>query len=197
MSPIAESVRDRLGRLGFALVLLAAGSGTDAVAAGRICTSADTFMFGNRAVGSSTTANAPVTNCGDAPWSFSDVSVHPATGPAFHVSATCATGVSLAPGGKCTVTVTFAPTAPGQTSGGLWLHNTTSTPDQLITFYGRGVDGDSGSASLTFAPASAAFAAQTVGSESPPLRVELHNPGPAALTLRAIVLNGPDAYDFD
>jgi hypothetical protein len=27
--------------------------------------------------------------------------------------------------------------------------------------------------------------------------VELRNPGPAALTLRAIVINGPDAYDFD
>jgi hypothetical protein len=197
MSTIAEGIRRGVGLLSFALVVLAGSVANDAAAAGVICTSHDTFLFGNRAVGSSTTANATVTNCGDAPWSFTDVSVHPATGPAFHVSTTCATGSTLAPGGTCTVSVRFEPTTPGQTSGGLWLHNSTSTPDQLITFYGRGVNGDSGTASLAFVPASADFAAQTVGTESPPLRVELHNQGPAALTLSAIVLNGPEVYDFD
>jgi hypothetical protein len=197
MSPIAETIRARSWRLGLALVLAGVGAITDAAASGRICTSADTFMFGNRAVGTTTQANATVSNCGDAPWSFTDVSVHPATGPAFQVSTTCKSGLTLAPGGTCTVSVRFAPMTPGQTSGGLWLHNTTITPDQLITFYGRGVDEDSGSASLAFAPASADFAPQSVGTESQPLRVELHNPGPSALTLRAIVLNGPAAYDFD
>ena len=179
-----------------ALLLLAGGAVTDAAADGRICTSDDTFVFGNRAVGSSTTANAMVSNCGDAPWSFTDVSVHLATGPAFQVSATCTTGLTLAPGATCTVSVRFAPTTPGQTSGGLWLHNTTTTPDQLITFYGRGVDGQSGSASLAFVPASADFGTQAVGSQSMPLAVELHNLGPAALTLSAMVLNGPEVYDF-
>jgi hypothetical protein len=197
MFPIADRIRYRFCHLGLALVLVAGVAATDAAASGQICTTADTFMFGNRAVGSTTTANATVSNCGDAPWSFTDVSVHPATGPGSDVSATCATGLTLAPGGTCTVSVSFAPTTPGQTSGGLWLHNSTITPDQLITFYGRGVDGQSGSASLTFDPPSAQFAAQIVGTESLPLRVELRNPGPAALTLRAIVINGPDAYDFD
>src|SRR6202165_3002147 len=141
MSSIAERIRRRFCHLSLALGLLAGGAVAEAAATGRICTSDDTFMFGNRAVGSSTTANATVTNCGDASWSFTDVSVHPATGPAFHVSTTCATGSTLAPGGTCTVSVRFEPTTPGQTSGGLWLHNSTSTPDQLITFYGRGVNG--------------------------------------------------------
>jgi Abnormal spindle-like microcephaly-assoc'd, ASPM-SPD-2-Hydin/Repeat of unknown function (DUF5648) len=182
--------------LSLALLLSAGSAVTGAVAGGRICTSNDTFMFGNRSVGSSATATATVTNCGDAPWSFSDVSVHPATGPAFQVSTTCTTGLTLAPGATCTVSVRFAPTTPGQTSGGLWLHNTTTTPDQLITFYGRGVDVQNGSASLAFVPASADFAAQAVGSQSMPLTVELHSLGPAALTLSALVLNGPGAYDF-
>jgi Abnormal spindle-like microcephaly-assoc'd, ASPM-SPD-2-Hydin len=177
-------------------VLLAGGAFTDAAAGGRICASDDTFTFGDRAVGSITTANATVTNCGDAPWSFTNVSVHSATGPAFQVSTTCTTGLTLAPGETCTVSVRFAPTTPGQTSGGLWLHNTTSTPDQLITFYGRGVDGQNGSASLAFVPARADFAAQAVGTQSMALTVELHNMGPAALMLSAIVLNGPEVYDF-
>ena len=196
MSPIAENIHRRSHYVSLALLLLALAAVTNAAAAGRICTSADTFMFGNRMIGSSTTATATVTNCGDAPWSFTDVSVHPATGPAFRVSTTCTTGSTLAPGATCTVSVLFSPATPGQTSGGLWLHNTTTTPDQLITFYGRGVDAQNGSASLAFVPASAAFAAQAVGTQSMPLTVELHNLGPAALTLSALVLNGPGAYDF-
>ncbi|MHB8725458.1 MAG: choice-of-anchor D domain-containing protein [Casimicrobiaceae bacterium] len=196
MFPSAERIRRSLCHLSLALVLFAGSAITDAVADGRICTTADTFIFGNQAVGSSTTANATVTNCGDAPWSFTDVSVDPATGPAFQVSTTCTTGLALTPGGTCAVDVQFAPTTTGQTSGGLWLHNTTTTPDQLITFYGRGVDAQSGSASLTFVPATADFACQAVGTQSAPLTLELHNQGPAALTPSAMVLNGPAVYDF-
>jgi hypothetical protein len=196
MLTLTDIVRRTLRVLGFGLALLAACAAADATASGRICTSDDTFMFGNRAVGSSTTAVATVTNCGDAPWSFTDASVHPATGPAFQVSSTCTTGLTLAPGATCTVSVRFAPTTPGQTSGGFWLHNTTTTPDQLITFYGRGVDGQTGSATLAFVPSSAVFAPQAVGTQSPQLAIELHNLGPAALTLSALVLNGPEVYDF-
>lgn len=196
MFPIADRIRGPLCQVSLALVLLAGIAVTDAVADGRICTTDDTLIFGNRTVGSSTTADATVTNCGDAPWSFTDVSVDSATGPAFQVSTTCTTGLTLMPGGTCVVDVRFAPATAGQTSGGLWLHNTTSTPDQLITFYGRGVDAQSGSASLTFVPAAANFASQAVGTQSTPLTVALHNEGPAALMLSAVVLNGPAVYDF-
>ena len=198
MFPIAESIRQSFCRLSLslALVLLAAGAVTDAAAAGQICISDETFEFGNRAVGSSSNANATVSNCGDAPWSFTDVSVDPETGPAFQVSTACTTGLMLAPGATCAVSILFAPTTTGQTSGGLWLHNTTATPDPLITFYGRGVDGRSGSAALEFIPASANFADQAVGTESTAMDIELHNLGPAGLTLSAIVINGPQVYDF-
>lgn len=198
MPAVADATRRYRFRLAFALALALAGVAlvADAVAGPRICTSRDTLVFGNRTVGSSTSASVTVTNCGDAPWSFTDVSVHPATGPAFQVSTTCLTGATLGPGGACTLDVRFAPIVAGQTSGAVWLRNTTTTPDQLVTFYGRGVDEQSGSASLTFTPGNASFAAQVVGTRSPPLIVELRNHGPAALTPAAIVLNGPHAYDF-
>jgi len=188
----------RCRRAAAALVIGAAAVAlvADAAAAGLICTSRDSLMFGNRAVGSSTTAASTVTNCGDAPWSFRDVSIHPATGPAFQIASTCITGATLKPGAACTISVTFAPLVAGQTSGGFWLHNTTINADQLVTFYGRGVDTSSGSAALTFLPAVAAFPPQTVGVQSAPLTVVLRNGGPAALTPSAIILNGPSAYDF-
>lgn len=177
------------------LVLLAFATGT-ACAAGRICISRDVLLFGEQAVGTSVTQSSTVSNCGDAPFSFSDVSVHAATAPAYRVATNCATGQSLAPGAACSIDVTFAPAAPGQVSGGLWLHNTTATPDQIVTFYGRGQDARAGTATLVFEPASLAFAPQVVGTTSGAQTLTLRNLGPADLTMTALVLNGATPYDF-
>jgi len=184
----------RIARLLLAIAGLAIASSVGAQ--GRFCASNDTLLFGDRPVGSSTSVTATIGNCGDQPWSFTEVSVDPATGSAYHVGATCATGLTLAPGGACSVAVTFAPTVPGQTSGAVWLRNTTSTPDQLLTFYGRGVDAQAGTASLSFAPSALSFPAQLVGTQSAGLTVQLVNHGPAPLMPSALVLTGPAAYDY-
>jgi hypothetical protein len=167
-----------------------------AQADGRFCTTAVTFNFGDRLVGTNSGMTAAISNCGDQPWVFTDVSVDPVTGAAFHVNTSCATGKTIAPGASCNATVVFAPVVPGQTSGGLWLRNTTADSEELLTFYGRGVDAQAGTATLSFVPAVAAFGPEPVGAQSPALTVELHNQGPATLTLSAIVLNGPQVYDF-
>jgi hypothetical protein len=181
----------------WSLLLLLINLGAASVAAeGRFCISPDALTFGNRIVGTSTTMSATVTNCGSEAWSFTDVSVDPATGPAFHPSTTCSTGLVLVAGSKCSISVLFSPFAPGQTSGGLWLNNTSSTPSPLLAFYGRGVDQQAGSATLNFVPPSADFGEQLVGMQSSALVMALKNLGPATLTPRAIVLNGPAVYDF-
>jgi hypothetical protein len=173
-----------------------AGCALHAHAGGRMCTSADTLLFGNQPVGTSTAQTSTVSNCGDAPWRFTGVSLHAATGPDYHVDTTCSTGQTLAPGATCTVSVTFAPRVAGQTSGALWLHNTTSTPDQLVTFYGRGVDAQAGTAQLRFSPSPVDFGAQALGTQGGPLGVYLANVGAAPFTPSALVLNGPAAYDY-
>jgi hypothetical protein len=169
---------------------------TDAAAASRICTSADTLLFGNRAVGTTSTLRSTVSNCGDAPFSFTGVDVHPATGPDYRVDTTCATGQTLGPGTSCSIDVTFAPRVTGQTSGALWLHNTTTTPDQLVTFYARGVDAQAGSAVIEFSPPLADFGTHPVGIQAGPFTLSLRNAGSAPLTPTALVINGPAAYDF-
>jgi hypothetical protein len=174
------------------LCFVAASASAD----GRICATQDVLLFGNVMTGTAPAQSSAVTNCGDAPWSFTDVSIHPATAAAYHVSTTCTTGRTLAPGESCRIDVTFAPVVPGQVSGGVWLHNTTVTPDQIVTFYGRGVDAQAGTATLEFTPGILSFGAQTVGTTSPLQTVTLRNLGPSTLTLRALVLNGPDALDF-
>jgi len=165
-------------------------------AAGRICTSADTLMFGQQSVGSSTHAHIVVSNCGDRAWGFTDVGVHAATSAAYRVESACATGMTLAPNDTCAIDVYFEPQAPGQASGAVWLHNTTSTPDQLITFYGRAVDLQAGTATLEFTPAIANFGTREVGTESEALVVTLTNRGSSSLVPSALVLNGIDPYDF-
>ncbi|HKE40249.1 MAG TPA: choice-of-anchor D domain-containing protein [Casimicrobiaceae bacterium] len=185
-------------RVFHALLLLLLGMvlPSPASAQARICIDPDVFNFGNIQIGNSTSANWSVSNCGTASWSFTDVSVHPATGPAFSVSSSCSTGMVLAPGDRCNVAVTFAPQVTGQTSGGLWLRNTADAPDAILTFYGRGVDAQSGTAMLQFIPQVADFGTQTLGTRSDAMDLELYNQGPAAMSLSAIVLNGPQAFDF-
>jgi len=165
-------------------------------AASRICMSADTLMFGQQPVGSSTAATVSVSNCGDAPFAFTDVSRHSATSAAYRMQTTCSTGMTLGPGDACEATVWFEPTVPGQASGALWFHNTTSTPDQLLTFYGRAIDAQAGTATLAFSPPLADFGAEPVGQETAALVVTLRNAGLAPLVPSALVLNGLDPYDF-
>ena len=167
-----------------------------ASAQGRLCLSQQTLLFGNEPVGSNTTANVTVSNCGSVPWSFTDVSLDPATGAGWHVSMGCAGGLTLSPGSACQLSVTFAPRMTGQTSGGVWLDNTSAESQVLIAFYGRGVDSDSGTASLSFAPAFLSFPPQALGTQSQGLTVALVNAGPAKLTPSALVVNGPAAYDY-
>jgi len=183
------------GRAAALVGALVAFAATAALAGPRICISDDTLLFGQRQVGSATTATSTVSNCGDAPFAFTDVSVHSATNPAFHVQSACTTGATLAPGAACTVSVQFAPTAPGQASGAVWLHNTTSTPDQLVTFYGRGVDARAGTGALVFAPAPARFDATVVGVDRGQT-VLAQNVGTAPVVPGAIVINGANPYDF-
>jgi hypothetical protein len=167
-----------------------------AAAQGSYCLSKDTLLFGNQLVGSVSSQSVTVSNCGNQPWMFTNVAIHPATGPAWHVDTDCATGLTLQPGASCSVTVMFEPMTTGQTSGGLWLSNTTGTTDDLLVFYGRGVDSHAGTASLSFAPPALDFGAQQVGLQSASLVVTLVNQGPANLTPSAFVITGPAAYDY-
>jgi Abnormal spindle-like microcephaly-assoc'd, ASPM-SPD-2-Hydin len=198
--PHAHCMRARPMRIASSFVivvaLVAALGIACADAAGRICMSADTLSFGQQMVGSSTLASVTVSNCGTDAWSFTDVSAHSATNPGFRIDSTCTTGLTLAAGAACTIDVHFEPTAPGQASGALWLHNTTSTPDQLLTFYARAIDVQAGTATLQFVPAIADFGSRDVGSESQALVVTLRNVGASPLVPSALVLNGLDPYDF-
>jgi len=170
---------------------------TASLAQSRICIDHDTITFGDRPVGTSATVAVTVSSCGSASFSFIDVSVYPATGAGFTIDSTCATGMTLPAGQSCTAVVRFAPTTAGQQSGALWLRNTTSTPAQLVTFYGRGTSCAAGTSTLAFSPSLLQFDDTALGATSASVRLELQNRGSVAITLSALVMNGPAAYDFN
>jgi hypothetical protein len=97
-------------RLAAACVVVVVVFSSSAAAASRMCTSADTLSFGQRAIGTSTSASVTVSNCGDAPFTFTDVSVHAATNPAYRIETSCATALTLAPHESCALNVFFEPT---------------------------------------------------------------------------------------
>ncbi len=191
------SCLSRAGLLQSALLIAALFAiATPAFSQGRFCIDRDTITFGDRPIGSSTSVSVTVSNCGTAAYSFTDVSVHPSTGPGFNVGSACATALVLAPGQSCSARVEFAPVVAGQVSGALWLRNTTSTPAQLVTFYGRGTTASAGASTLAFSPAVVQFDDTAIGTSSSTVRLDLQNRGTIPITPSALVVNGPAAYDF-
>jgi len=83
--PVPLSAAMRRLRLLACLIGVFAGCGLAATAYGasRICMSADTLSFGQQPVGSSVSSTVVVANCGDAPFTFTDVSRHSATNAAY------------------------------------------------------------------------------------------------------------------
>jgi hypothetical protein len=82
----------------------------------------------------------------------------------------------LGAGKQCTISVTFTPTALGKVTGTLSITDNAPNSPQKVSLVGTGVV----QASLT--PASATYAAQKVGTTSPPHAFTLTNNQAVALT---------------
>jgi hypothetical protein len=102
----------------------------------------------------------------------------------FAISAnTC--GATLAAGKKCEVSVTFTPTVLGPLTGTLsFTDNAPNTSPQTVPLTGMGVE------PATLAPAQATYAAQAVGTTSPPKTFTLTNNQTVALSSIVISTTG-------
>ena len=101
----------------------------------------------------------------------------------FAMSATTCT-TSLAAKGKCTISVTFTPSATGTRTGTLSVSDSANNSPQTVTLSGAGIL----PAALT--PASATYPAQVVGKTSPAKTFTLTNNQTVALTGIAISTTG-------
>jgi hypothetical protein len=97
-------------------------------------------------------------------------------------------GGGIAPGGSCTVDVTFRPLTSSTYSESAWLSTNSPGSPHEITLKGVG-----GIPQFTLSPSTLGFGPRNVGTTSPPQAVTLSNTGNVALTISSL---GTTSVDF-
>jgi hypothetical protein len=137
--------------------------------------------FGNQLVGTpSAHQTVMLNNTGNRSMEIGSIV---ATGD-FSQTNTC--GVSLPAGGKCSVNITFTPTARGSRSGSITVTDNALGSPQVVVLTGRGIVPGACSLSQT----SLSFGDQRVGTSSPPQEVTVSNPGDLPLAITGIEVSG-------
>ncbi len=103
---------------------------------------------------------------------------------------TCTTGLELAPGKSCTITVVYTPLGPATSFGSLTLANNGSGL-ATVALKGTGTI-----AEVTVSPRTLAFAKTSVGTTAKAKTVTLKNSNDVPLTLAPFILGGANGGDF-
>ena len=136
------------------------------------------LSFGSQVVNTTgVVKNVTLTNSGSALLTLS-VSI---TGD-YSQTNTC--GSSVAAGKKCTISVTFKPTATGTRAGTVTITDNASNSPQTISLSGSGV------LPVSLSPTSIAFSSRVVGTTSTATVVTLNNNQSSILTIGSIVATG-------
>jgi hypothetical protein len=182
---------NRDGRLDLA-VATEAGVVSVLLQAPTVSLAKSSLTFANQVVGTrSPSQTVTLTNTGVLSLTISGVSVTGTNASDFRQTNTCASG--LAPGGKCTIAVTFTPTAIGPRAASVSITDNASDSPQTIVLGGTGVVAGS---NVTLSPTSLTFATQDVGTPSPVQSVTLNNYGTVALVISSIGITGANPNDF-
>ena len=140
-----------------------------------------------------TTHVITLTNTGDQLVLITKVSIGGLNAPDFTQTATCL--VSLKPGGTCSISVTFTPTAPGLRQATLTVTDNAPSGSQSVPLTGTGV---AQQPEVTLAPAAFVFATPiNQGSTSQPQSVSLANDGTALLHITSLSLDTTSANASD
>ncbi len=154
------------------------------------------LQFGNQAMG---TASAPLTitveNTGNNFLNFTKLTFT-ATGPFSVTGGTCEqpTDGGYFPGGTCTLTVTFAPTATGAQTGSISVASNANASPSTIKLQGVGTAAAAPTAALS--PTTLNFGGIAAGVTATAQTVTLSNAGNAALSISGITIGGANPSDF-
>jgi hypothetical protein len=162
------------------------GTGTAPIAS----VSPSSLAFAGQAVGSTSAAQTvTLTNTGTAALSISSIALTGANPGDFAQTNGC--GSSVAAGAKCSISVTFKPTASGSRAAAVNLTDNSSGSPQTVSLIGTGVP-----PIVSLSPTSLTFGNEPVDTTSSPLAVNLNNAGNAALNITSTAITGPNAIDF-
>ena len=135
------------------------------------------IYFGVQATGTASgQQQITVTNTGTGPLTISSTQ----TTAQFAATNTC--GAPVAPGGNCTIQVTFTPTSSGIQTGTLTINDDASNSPQIVALTGN----QTGNAAVNLSPTSLAFAVQNNGTSSAPQAVTVTNSGTAPLVIASV-----------
>ena len=158
------------------------GTGTAPVAV----FSASSIHFGNQKVGTSAAQSVALSNTGTAPLTINAL----AATADFAVASgtTCGTASAVAPGGSCTVNLTFTPAQEGNRTGSLTItdnSNGVAGSTQTVNLDGVGL-----APLVAFSATGANFSGQLVGNTSAAQNLTLTSSGNEALAITAIAASG-------
>jgi hypothetical protein len=134
------------------------------------------ISIGNPGAGNLVLSSISITGTNSGDYSYTDAS-------------SCATA-TIMPGGTCSFTVTFKPTAVGSRTATV---NVTGGVSGTVPLSGMGIS--AGSPGITFSPASIAFGNQTQGVASNALPITLKSSGTTTLTISSITVT-PNSINF-
>jgi len=155
-------------------------------AAGQVVTLSNaTILFGNVAVGATSTRTLTITNSGTSNLVITSIT---ATGN-FH-TANCA-NATVQPRANCVVSVSFTPRVPESSEGSLSIPDNATGSPQTVSLSGTGT-----APIVSLSPASLAFGNVPADTTSTSQVVTLSNTGNAALSLTSSTFTGTNASDF-
>ncbi|HEV2341778.1 MAG TPA: choice-of-anchor D domain-containing protein [Candidatus Acidoferrales bacterium] len=151
--------------------------------------SSNSIAFGTVSVGAtSTPSSVTLTNTGNQPLTVSSVTIDSTVGTpsdfAFTGTNDCIASSPLAANATCTITLDFAPAAPGVISGQVDVADNGPGSPQLISLTGTGTQ-----PAASFSPPSSAFGSVNVGTPSSPQTVTLTNTGNQTLTISSVTVD--------
>ncbi len=153
-----------------------------------VTVSPTSITFASTAIGQTASAAVLVTNGGNANLTVTGLTLTGANPGDFRASG-CAAAVL--PGGSCTITVVFAPTAIGARAATLSIADNAPGSPQAVALSGNGLG-----TSVTVSPASLSFASAVAGTTTASQRITVTNSGNANLVIGGVALGGANPLDF-
>jgi hypothetical protein len=175
----------RIGVLILALALPVTGS---AASPGPVVQlSAASLTFGNQATGTLSPAQSvTITNTGDAALTIANTILTGSNPGDFIETIHC--GVFVVPGGSCSISVVFNPSASGSRMASLVINDNAGDSPQTIALSGTGTIP---TPLAVLSPIGLSFGSQMIATSSAPQTIILSNNGTSQLHLRSISIGGP------
>jgi len=151
------------------------------------------LSFGNQLIGTTSAAQTvTLTNSGMAPLTISGIGISGTNAGDFAQTNTCPISPStLAAGSKCTISVTFSPTATGGRTASVSITDNAADSPENVSLSGTGT-----APGATVSPSSLSLGNQLIGTTSAAQTVTFTNNGTAALSITSIGITGTNTGDF-